>query len=65
MAAYLVKPVKADELQIAILAALVWTPSWVDGRPRVAIEAGLCSGCAVCPQVCPAGAIVPAGDPHA
>ncbi len=45
--------------------ALVWTPSWVDGRPRVAIEAGLCSGCAVCPQVCPAGAIVPAGDPHA
>lgn len=45
--------------------ALVWAPTWVDGRPRVAIEADLCSGCAVCPQVCPAGAIVPAGGPHA
>ena len=41
--------------------ALVWTAEQHEGRFKVAIEAGLCSGCAICPQLCPAGAIVPDG----
>jgi indolepyruvate ferredoxin oxidoreductase alpha subunit len=38
--------------------ALVWTDERYEGRFEVAIEGGLCSGCAICPQVCPIGAIV-------
>ena len=38
--------------------ALVWTAERYDGRCKVTIETGLCSGCAICPQLCPTGAIV-------
>jgi indolepyruvate ferredoxin oxidoreductase alpha subunit len=38
--------------------ALVWTEDRCEGRRKVTIDAGLCSGCAICPQLCPTGAIV-------
>jgi indolepyruvate ferredoxin oxidoreductase, alpha subunit len=38
--------------------ALVWTAERYEGRFKVSIETGLCSGCAICPQLCPTGAIV-------
>jgi indolepyruvate ferredoxin oxidoreductase alpha subunit len=38
--------------------ALVWTAERDDGRFKVTIDSGLCSGCAICPQLCPTGAIV-------
>lgn len=39
--------------------ALVWTAEQYEGRFKVSIDPGLCSGCAICPQLCPAGAIAP------
>lgn len=38
--------------------ALAWTAEQYDGRAKVSIESELCSGCAVCPQLCPTGGIV-------
>ena len=38
--------------------AIAWTAERFEGRPTVTIDAGLCAGCAICAQVCPAGAIV-------
>jgi len=37
--------------------AIAWTAERVEGRPTVTIDAELCSGCAICAQVCPTGAI--------
>ena len=38
---------------------LAWTAEWFEGRPKVTIDAALCSGCTICVQLCPAGAIIP------
>lgn len=38
--------------------ALGWTPARYEGRFKVTIDPALCSGCAICPQLCPTGAIV-------
>ncbi len=37
--------------------AIVWTDERREGRPKVTIDPALCSGCAICAQVCPTGAI--------
>jgi indolepyruvate ferredoxin oxidoreductase alpha subunit len=39
--------------------SIVWTTSWHEGRRRVRIDAGTCTGCTVCAQVCVPAAIVP------
>lgn len=39
--------------------AIAWTDEWYEGRPKVAIEAAMCTGCTVCAQVCPTDAILP------
>jgi indolepyruvate ferredoxin oxidoreductase, alpha subunit len=40
--------------------SLLWSSAtWHEGRRRVEIEAATCTGCTVCAQLCPAGAIVP------
>lgn len=39
--------------------ALLWTEDTYEGRPKVTIDPMVCTGCAVCPQMCPPGAIVP------
>jgi indolepyruvate ferredoxin oxidoreductase alpha subunit len=39
--------------------SITWTEEWFDGRRKVDIDAGTCTGCTVCAQMCPAGAIVP------
>lgn len=39
--------------------SIVWTEQRVDGRHKVAIDAGTCTGCAVCSQFCPTEAMVP------
>ncbi|MFI5283294.1 MAG: thiamine pyrophosphate-dependent enzyme [Candidatus Dormibacterales bacterium] len=40
--------------------SLLWSPAtWHEGRRRVEIDAASCTGCTVCAQLCPAGAIVP------
>lgn len=38
--------------------ALLWTDESYEGRFKVSIDPALCSGCAICPQLCPTGAIV-------
>ncbi len=38
--------------------ALLWTEESYEGRFKVSIDPALCSGCAICPQLCPTGAIV-------
>lgn len=40
--------------------AIAWSGEWFEGRPKVTIDAGLCSGCAVCAQLCSTGGIIPA-----
>ena len=67
-------PTKVRDLPFAVVAAdciacqlcmdlgcpaLTWTDGWYDGRRQVAVDAGTCTGCTVCAQMCPAGAIVP------
>jgi indolepyruvate ferredoxin oxidoreductase alpha subunit len=43
--------------------AIAWSGEWHEGRPKVAIDQALCSGCTICAQVCPTGAIVLADSP--
>ncbi len=38
--------------------SISWTDEWHDGRRKVDIDA-TCTGCTLCAQVCPTGAIVP------
>ncbi len=40
--------------------SIVWDASLYEDRHRVRIDAATCTGCAVCAQVCPAEAMVPA-----
>jgi len=40
--------------------SLLWTDAtWHEDRRRVEIDGSTCTGCTVCAQLCPAGAIVP------
>ncbi len=39
--------------------SLTWTDEFHDGRRKVQIDEGTCTGCTVCAQMCPSGAIVP------
>ena len=39
--------------------SITWDDSWHDGRRLVAIDTATCTGCTVCAQLCPAGAIIP------
>ncbi len=39
--------------------SISWTEEWHDGRRKVAIDTASCTGCTLCAQVCPAGAIAP------
>jgi indolepyruvate ferredoxin oxidoreductase alpha subunit len=41
--------------------SLLWTDELYEGRRRVSIDAASCTGCTVCAQLCPAGAIVAEG----
>ena len=45
--------------------SITWTEEWFDGRRKVDIDAGTCTGCTVCAQMCPAGAIVPLAEREA
>jgi indolepyruvate ferredoxin oxidoreductase, alpha subunit len=39
--------------------SILWTDETFEGRPKVYIDATTCTGCALCPQLCPLGAIIP------
>ncbi len=39
--------------------SISWTEEWHEGRRKVEIDATTCTGCTLCAQVCPSGAIVP------
>src|SRR3990170_2487593 len=39
--------------------SITWTDEWFDERRKVTIDAISCTGCTVCAQMCPAGAIIP------
>ncbi len=42
--------------------SIVWTDETSEGRRKVAIDTATCTGCTLCAQLCPPGAIVPV--PH-
>lgn len=42
--------------------SLTWTDEFHDGRRKVQIDTGTCTGCTVCAQMCPTGAIVPLAE---
>ncbi len=39
--------------------SITWTEEFHDGRRKVQIDEGTCTGCTVCAQMCPSGAIRP------
>jgi indolepyruvate ferredoxin oxidoreductase, alpha subunit len=39
--------------------SLLWTDETYEGRPKVYIDVETCTGCSLCPQMCPPGAIIP------
>lgn len=39
--------------------SIIWDDGWHDGLRSVTIDALSCTGCTVCAQMCPAGAVVP------
>jgi indolepyruvate ferredoxin oxidoreductase alpha subunit len=42
--------------------SITWASTWHEGRRRVQIDAGTCTGCTVCAQTCAPGAILPVPD---
>lgn len=42
--------------------SITWTDEFYDGRRKVQIDEGTCTGCTVCAQMCPSGAIVPVAE---
>lgn len=40
--------------------SITWTDAWHEGRRKVAIDPATCTGCTLCAQVCPTGAMIPA-----
>jgi indolepyruvate ferredoxin oxidoreductase alpha subunit len=42
--------------------SITWTDEFHDGRRKVQIDESTCTGCTVCAQMCPSGAIVPTAE---
>jgi indolepyruvate ferredoxin oxidoreductase, alpha subunit len=42
--------------------SILWAEETYEGRPKVSIDTATCTGCAMCPQLCPPGAIIPMPD---
>jgi indolepyruvate ferredoxin oxidoreductase alpha subunit len=42
--------------------SITWTDEFYDGRRKVQIDEGTCTGCTGCAQLCPSGAITPLAE---